>query len=175
MKITKIIYLENFHIYGTYPCVCLCLHLPIFLRYVSCKSVCVYICVYCLCYVDLSLIDMCDCVHAFIYIAIYAIVHCFVLCGMCMRERLLSLQYKEAYDRELMQHGNTMQELVLVKQRLESEQESLAEADEAVRVAEAKLAENDVSNKCECVYVRVYIYVHKCVCSYCVYVYVSTY
>ena len=63
-----------------------------------------------------------------------------------------------------MQHGNTMQELVLVKQRLESEQESLAEADEAVRVAEAKLAENDVSNKCECVYVHVYICVQVCVC-----------
>ena len=39
----------------------------------------------------------------------YAIVHCFVICGMCMRERLLSIQYKEAYDRELMQLGNTMQ------------------------------------------------------------------
>ena len=59
---------------------------------------------------------------------------------MCMREGFLSLQYKEAYDRELMQHGNRMQELVLVKQRLESEQESLAEADKAVRVAEAKFS-----------------------------------
>ena len=44
---------------------------------------------------------------------------------MCIREELLSLQYaiKEAYDMELMQHGNTMQELVLVKQWLESGQE----------------------------------------------------
>ena len=33
---------------------------------------------------------------------------------------------------------------MLVKQWLESEQESLAEADEAVGVAEAELAENDV-------------------------------
>ena len=33
----------------------------------------------------------------------------------------------------------------MVKQRLETEQESLAEADEAVKVAEAKLAANDVS------------------------------
>ena len=55
------------------------------------------------------------------------------------------MQYKEAYDRELMQHGNTMQELVMVKQQLETEQESLAEADEAVKVAEEKLAANDVS------------------------------
>ena len=39
-----------------------------------------------------------------------------------------------------MQHGNRMQELVLVKQRLESEQESLAEADKAVGVAEAKFS-----------------------------------
>ena len=39
-----------------------------------------------------------------------------------------------------MQHGNRMQELVLVKQQLESEQESLAEADKAVGVAEAKLS-----------------------------------
>ena len=54
-----------------------------------------------------------------------------------------------------MQHGNTMQELVLVKQRLESEQESLAEADEAVRVAEAKLASSEVSNMCEHVCVQV--------------------
>ena len=77
---------------------------------------------------------------------------------------MLSLQYKEAYDRELMRHSNTMQELVLVKQRLESEQESLAEADEAVRVAEAKLAENDVSNKWE------HVYVHMCV-QVCVYTY----
>ena len=44
-----------------------------------------------------------------------------------------------------MQHGNTMQELVMVKQQLETEQESLAEADEAVKVAEEKLAANDVS------------------------------
>ena len=57
---------------------------------------------------------------------------------------LILLQYKEAYDRELMQHGNTMQELVMVKQQLETEQESLAEADEAVKVAEEKLAANDV-------------------------------
>ena len=64
---------------------------------------------------------------------------------------MLSLQYKEAYDRELMQHGNTMQELVMVKQQLESEQESLAEADEAVKVAEEKLAVNDVSVKSVCV------------------------
>ena len=109
MKITKIICCENFYVYCTYPCVCLCVHLPIFLWYVSCKSVCVCIYVYCLYYVYLSSIDMCDCVHAFMYIAIYAIVHCFVICGMCMRERLLSIQYKEAYDRELMQLGNTMQ------------------------------------------------------------------
>ena len=33
---------------------------------------------------------------------------------------------------------------MLVKQWLESEQQSLAEADEAVGVAEAELAENDV-------------------------------
>jgi len=38
-----------------------------------------------------------------------------------------------------------MQELVLAKQQLETEQESLAEADEAVKVAEGKLAANDVS------------------------------
>ena len=71
MKITKIICCENFHVYCTYPCVCLCVHLPIFLWYVSCKSVCVCIYVYCLYYVYLSSIDMCDCVHAFMYIAIY--------------------------------------------------------------------------------------------------------
>ena len=80
------------------------------------------------------------------------------------------LQYKEAYDRELMQHGNTMQELVLVKQRLESEQESLAEADEAVRVAEAKLASSEVSNMCEHVCVRLCVRFN-CVSCSCVLVY----
>lgn len=64
---------------------------------------------------------------------------------MLLNMSLMSLQYKEAYDRELVQHGNTMQELVMVKQQLETEQESLAEADETVKVAEEKLAANDVS------------------------------
>lgn len=34
---------------------------------------------------------------------------------------------------------------MILKQQLETEQESLAEADEAVKVAEEKLAANDVS------------------------------
>lgn len=96
---------------------------------------------------------------------------------------LLSLQYKEAYDRELMQHGNTMQELVMVKQQLESEQESLAEVDEAVKIAEEKLAANDVSVKNSiwyvhmflcvyvslCVFVCVYVSLCVCVCAQCTY------
>ena len=62
-----------------------------------------------------------------------------------------------------MQHGNTMQELVMVKQQLESEQESLAEADEAVKVAEEKLAVNDVS-----------VHVFVCVClSVCLSIHVD--
>ena len=134
------------------------LHISVYVIYVSMCGYLSAVCIMCVC------IYVC-CLYMFIYhiwlnvrihMCVCTIVHCFLLWGMYMRERLLSLQYKEAYDRELMQHSNTMQELVLVKQRLESEQESLAEAYEAVRVAEAKLAENDVSNKCECVYVHVY-------------------
>ena len=46
----------------------------------------------------------------------------------------------------------------MVKQRLETEQESLAEADEAVKVAEAKLAANDVSiASCMCPPLRLLI------------------
>ena len=57
---------------------------------------------------------------------------------------------------------------MLVKQRLESEQESLAEADEAIRVAEAELAENDVSNKCELDYLCAHVCVQVCVFILCV-------
>ena len=57
---------------------------------------------------------------------------------------MVLLQFKEAYDRELMNHGNTMQELVMVKQQLETEQESLAEAIEAMKSSEEKIAQDEV-------------------------------
>ena len=103
---------------------------------------------------------MCTCVYICIHVRIYIVCvlcvrvcvwggvrgHlCMCVCDVAIIAYSITLQYKEAYDRELVQHGNTMQELVMVKQRLETEQESLAEADEAVRTAEAKLAANDVS------------------------------
>jgi len=43
-----------------------------------------------------------------------------------------------------MNHGNTMQELVMVKQQLETEQESLAEAIEAMKSSEEKIAQDEV-------------------------------
>lgn len=44
----------------------------------------------------------------------------------------------------MMNHGNTMQELVMVKQQLETEQESLAEAIEAMKSSEEKMAQDEV-------------------------------
>ena len=169
----------NLSISYAYPCVCLCVHLFIFLQHVSYETMCVCICVYCLCvsiyhiWINVR-IHNCMCLRTCIYKHTY-MYNCTLLLLVghaCMREVLSSLQYKEAYDRELMQHSNTIQELLLVKQRLESEQESLAEADEAVRVAEAKLTSSDVSNMCECVCVQVYMCVQVCVCILCVCVYV---